>query len=59
VPTLLRVLEEIGSGGDRTARRVTAAVNAARRAAHARIEARHGALPGIRVAEKTLADVAC
>lgn len=59
VPTAWRALEEIGSGGNRTARKVTVAVNAARRAAHARIEARHGALPGVRVADRTLAGVAC
>jgi hypothetical protein len=33
VPTAWRTLEEIGSGGDRAARRVTRAVNLARRAA--------------------------
>jgi hypothetical protein len=59
VPTLWRTLEEIGSGGERTARRVARAVNQARRQAWARIEARHGALPGVRVADKTLDGVAC
>ena len=38
---------------------MTAAVNAARRRAWAAIEARHGALPGIRIAGKTLEGVTC
>ncbi len=59
VPTCWRTLEEIASGGPATARRITAAVNAARRSAWARIEARHGALPGIRIADKTLDGVTC
>ena len=42
VPTLWRTLEEIAGGGDKTAGHVTKAVNQARRAAWARIEARHG-----------------
>ena len=40
--------------GSRPLARITAAVNAARRRAWAAIEARHGALPGIRVADKML-----
>jgi DDE family transposase len=59
VPTAWRALAEIGGGGDRAARRVTAAVNRARRRAWARIEARHGALPPVRVADKVLAGVTC
>jgi hypothetical protein len=59
VPTAWRTLDEIGAGGDRIARRVTASVNRARRAAWARIEARHGALPGVRVADKALDGVTC
>jgi hypothetical protein len=43
----------------KTAGRVTAAVNAARRKAWAGIAARHGALPGIRVADKVLDGVTC
>jgi hypothetical protein len=42
-----------------TAGRVAGAVNQARRAAWARAEARHGALPGVRVADKVLDGVAC
>jgi Transposase DDE domain group 1 len=59
VPTAWRTLEEIASGGARTAGRVTAAVNAARRVAWAQIGARHGALPGVRVADKVLDGVTC
>jgi hypothetical protein len=59
VPTAWRTLEEIASGGASTARRVTAAVNAARRSAWAQIEARHGSLPPVRVADKVLEQVTC
>ena len=54
VPTAWRTLDEIAAGGQRTASGVTAAVNAARRRAWAQIEARHGRIPGIRVADKVL-----
>jgi Transposase DDE domain group 1 len=59
VPTAYRTLEEIAQGGDRTARKLTAAVNAARRYAWAQVVARHGQLPGVRVADKVLAGVTC
>lgn len=59
VPTCWRALEEIALGGARTAGRITAAVNLARRSAWARAEARHGALPGVRVADKVLDGVTC
>ena len=59
VPVAWRTLEEVASGGARTQRRVTAAVNAARRVAWAQAEARHGALPGVRVADKVLEQVTC
>jgi hypothetical protein len=59
VPTAWRTLSEIGAGGDRALGRVSAAVNAARRAAWAGIAARHGALPGVRIADRTLAGVTC
>ena len=59
VPTAWRTLDEIARGGERALGKVTAAVNAARRRAWAGIEARHGALPGIRVADKTLEGVTC
>jgi Transposase DDE domain group 1 len=59
VPTAWRTLNEIAAGGERAGSRVTAAVNAARRVAWAGIEARHGGLPGIAVADKTLTGVTC
>jgi hypothetical protein len=59
VPTAWRTLDEIARGGDRTLGKITAAVNAARRRAWAGIAVRHGTLPGIRVADKTLEGVAC
>ncbi len=59
VPTAWRTLDEIARGGDRALGKITAAVNAARRQAWAAAAARHGALPGIRVADKTLEGVTC
>jgi hypothetical protein len=59
VPTVWRTLAEIGRAGARADRRITAAVNAARRHARAQITARHGALPGVRVADKKLEGVVC
>jgi hypothetical protein len=59
VPTVWRALEEIAAGGPKTARRVTAAVNAARAAAWEGIVARHGTMPGVRIADKVLDDVIC
>ena len=59
VPTAWRTLDEIAGGQERTLGKITAAVNAARRRAWAQIAARHGALPGIRVADKTLEGVTC
>ena len=59
VPTAWRTLDEITRGGERTLGKITAAVNAARRRAWAAAAARHGALPGIRVADKTLGGVTC
>jgi hypothetical protein len=59
VPTAWRTLSEIAAGGTRTAGRVTAAVNAARRRAWAQIAARHGRLPGVRVADRVLDGVTC
>lgn len=54
VPTCWRTLKEIAEGGSRTLARCRAAVAAARGQAWAGIEARHGAMPGIAVADKTL-----
>ncbi|HUK70268.1 MAG TPA: IS1380 family transposase [Streptosporangiaceae bacterium] len=59
VPTAYRTLEEIAEGGTRTARKLTAALNTARRYAWSQIVARHGKLPGVRVADKTLDGVTC
>jgi hypothetical protein len=58
VPTAWRMLNEIARDG-RAPGRITAAVNAARRQAWAAAAARHGALPGIRVADKMLDAVTC
>jgi Transposase DDE domain group 1 len=59
VPTVWRTLKEIACGGARAERRVTAAVNTARRHAWAQVAARHGALPGVRLADKVLEGVVC
>ena len=59
VPTTWRTLDEIAAGGPRALARITRAVNAARRQAWAAIEARHGALPGVRIADKILQGVTC
>ncbi len=56
VPTCWRALNEIAVGG-RALTQITAAVNAARRQAWAAIAARHGAIPGVQVAGKTLEGV--
>jgi hypothetical protein len=59
VPTAWRVLAEIAGGGTRTAEKITAAVNTARRHAWHQVVARHGKLPGVRIADKTLDGVTC
>jgi hypothetical protein len=59
VPTVYRMLEEIAAGGTRTERKLTAALNAARRFAWSQVVARHGRLPGVRVADKMLHGVTC
>ena len=59
VPTVWRALEEMASGGPKTAKRVTAAVNAARVRAWEAIEARHGKIPGVKIADKVLDGVIC
>jgi hypothetical protein len=55
VPTAWRALKEAAAGGDRARRKVTAAVNRARR--HARAQAR--SLPPVRIADRALEGVAC
>jgi hypothetical protein len=59
VPTAWRTLDEIARGGERALGRLSAAVNAARRRAWAAAAGRHGAIPGVRVADKTLEGVTC
>jgi hypothetical protein len=59
VPTAYRTLEEIAAGGGKTARKLAVAVNAARRRAWRQAVARHGKLPGVRVADKILEGVTC
>ena len=59
VPTVYRALEEIAKGGEATAGKLTAAVNGARRFAWSQVVARHGKLPGVRIADKTLDGVTC
>ena len=59
VPATWRTLNEVAAGGSGALGRITGAVNTARRAAWAGIEARHGALPGVRVADRVLEGVTC
>jgi hypothetical protein len=59
VPTAYRTLEEIAAGGTRTAGKLTRAVNGARRFAWSQAVARHGKLPAVRVADKTLHGITC
>jgi hypothetical protein len=59
VPTVWRTLAEIARGGARADRRITAAVGMARRHGWAQGVARHGALPGVRLADKMLDGVVC
>jgi hypothetical protein len=56
VPTAYRTLEEITRGA-RMEKKLIAAVSAARRYAWAQVVARHGTLPGVRVADKALPGV--
>lgn len=59
VPTAYRTLEETAGGGARLERKLTAALNAARRHAWSQVVARHGKLPGVPLADKTLGGVTC
>jgi hypothetical protein len=59
VPTAWRTLKEIARAGPRTEQRILAAVNTARRHAWAQVAARHGALPGVKLADKVLDGVTC
>jgi Transposase DDE domain group 1 len=57
VPTCWRALSEIAAGGDSALGRISGAVNSVRRMAWANIEARHGKIPGIAIADKVLEGV--
>src|SRR5260221_994351 len=59
VPTAWRTLKETARGGSRADKRITVAVSTARRHAWSQVAARHGALPGVRLADKTLEGVTC
>ena len=59
VPTTWRTLDEIAVGGPQALTRISRAVNSARRQARSAIEARHGTLPGVRIADKVLEGVTC
>jgi hypothetical protein len=59
VPTVWRALSEIAESGPRALAGIGAAVAAARGHAWAAGVARHGALPGVRIADKVLEGVTC
>jgi hypothetical protein len=59
VPTAWRAVRETAAGGDRRRRKITAAVNKARRHAWAQGAARHGGLPPIKIADRRLEGVTC
>jgi hypothetical protein len=59
VPAAWRTLKEAAAGGGRTRRKVTAAVNKARRYAWPQVIARHGQLPAVQVAGRQLAGITC
>ena len=59
VPTAWRTLKEAAAGGDRTRRKVTAAINKARRYAWSQVIARHGQLPPVQVADRQLTGITC
>jgi hypothetical protein len=59
VPTAWRTLKESAGTGTRAQTRIIAAVSTARRHAWAQAAARHGTLPGVRLADKVLDGVTC
>jgi hypothetical protein len=59
VPTTWRTLSEIAAGGPETLGRITGAVAEARCRVWAAGGARHGGLPGVRIADKVLEGVTC
>jgi hypothetical protein len=59
VPTTWRTLSEIATGGPETLGRISVAVAQARCRAWAAAGARHGGLPGVRIADRVLEGVSC
>ena len=59
VPTAWRSLREAAGGGDKARRKITAAVNKARRYAWSQVIARHGELPPVQVADRQLTGITC
>jgi hypothetical protein len=59
VPTAWRALKEAAAGGDRTRRKVAAAVSKARRYAWSQAVSRHGQLPPVQVADRQLTGITC
>ncbi|MBV9140445.1 MAG: transposase [Pseudonocardiales bacterium] len=59
VSTTWRTLSDIATGGPETLGRITVAVAEARCRAWAAAGARHGGLPGVRIADKVLEGVTC
>jgi hypothetical protein len=59
VPTTWRTLSEIAEGGPEALGRISVAVHDARCRAWAAAGARHGGLPGVRIADKVLEGVTC
>jgi Transposase DDE domain group 1 len=57
VPTAWRMLRE--AAGDKARRKVTAAVNKARRYAWSQVVAQHGQLPPVQVADRQLQGITC
>jgi hypothetical protein len=59
VPTAWRTLKEIAAGGDRTRRKITAAVSKARRYAWAQAAGPDGQLLPVQIADRQLAGITC
>jgi len=59
VPTVWRTLKETAAGGDRTRRKIIAALNKARRYAWSQAIDRHGKLPPAPVADRQLTGITC
>jgi hypothetical protein len=59
VPAVWRTPREAAAGADRTHRKVSAAVNRARRYAWSQVIARHGQLPPVQVADRPLTGITC